>query len=548
MVNTVGTPGNDDISGTDGDDDLRGLDGNDIIRDALGVNYIDGGLGADTFVFKANTVAGVHVDLSLSGYQDVGGAQFSFNNIEGVYGTGYGDTLVGSSANESLGGAYGDDVLRGMGGNDILHGDYGHDIVYGGDGDDTLYDDDGGEMYGDDGNDTFTVSQLTRVVYRTDGFLIDGGDGDDTVNYFATSQNVLTLIGGAGADTLVLSQGRGTVDAGSGDDHITAGGSYFYLSQAESSANFTITLGAGQDTLKINTVDLTYGGLSVTDFSVTTDPDSLDLTYYTSGQFYDQRDWAGLNPSTPYSFANGLLRLVQDGADTLIQAADFFYTWPAAEWSKATSWSTIVTLDNVAASALTSSHLGVAPAGPVWTQGSAGDDTTDGTAGADYLMGGDGNDLIRGLGGADSLEGGAGNDRLEGGLGNDTLRGGAGNDVLQGDAGSDTLVSGFGAATTFLFNSTNDSHLFSADFIIDFQASGGDLVDVSAIDANTTVAGDQAFYWALSLTGHAGELVAYYNSTRDVSQVQGDVDGDGLPDFVLEFAQNHVGDTGYFIL
>jgi Ca2+-binding RTX toxin-like protein len=84
MVNVVGAPGDDNMSGTNGDDDLRGVDGNDIIRDTLGHNYIDGGRGADTFVFGRNSGGGIHVDLSLGGYQDVGGAQFSFNSIEGI--------------------------------------------------------------------------------------------------------------------------------------------------------------------------------------------------------------------------------------------------------------------------------------------------------------------------------------------------------------------------------------------------------------------------------------------------------------------------------
>jgi Ca2+-binding RTX toxin-like protein len=546
MVNVVGTSGNDDISGTDGDDDLRGLDGNDIIRDTLGHNYIDGGLGADTFVFGRNSGGGVHVDLSLIGYQDVGGAQFSFNSIEGIYGTGYNDVLVGSSASESLGGGAGDDVLRGMGGDDNLHDDRGRDILYGGDGNDVLTDYDGGEMYGDDGNDKISVYQDQRAPYRIDSFLFDGGNGDDIIDFSAPSVNAVTMTGGAGADVIYLRNGSGTADGGSGDDRIEVGGTYSPYGRTEGVTDFNITTGSGQDVVKIFDTNERLGGLSVTDFSVSTDPDRLDLTYYTSGQYYDRHDWGEFNPSTPYSFANGLLRLVQDGANTLVQAADFFSTWPTSEWSSASTWSTIVTLDNVAALTLTSSHLGIAP-GPIWTQGSAGDDTTDGTVGTYYLMGGNGNDLIRGLGGADSLDGGAGNDRLEGGLGNDTLRGGSGNDVLQGDGGADTLASGSGA-TTFLFNSTADSHLFSADLIIDFSASGGDLVDVSAIDADTTVAGDQAFVWALALTGHAGELVIYSIPARSVSQVQGDVDGDGVPDFVVEFAQNHVGDTGYFIL
>lgn len=543
MVNIVGTPGDDDISGTDGDDDLRGLDGNDIIRDALGVNYIDGGLGADTFVFKANTVAGVHVDLGLIGYQDVGGAQFSFNNIEGVYGTGHDDLLVGSSSDESLGGAYGDDTLRGMGGNDILHGDDGRDIVYGGDGDDVLSDFDGGEMYGDDGNDTITVNQDLRIVYSGDSFIIDGGSGDDLIDFLAQRSRPGAILGGDGADTINVRYGSGTIDAGADNDLITVGMRYRSFNNV-TSTDFRITTAAGSDTIKIFYV--LHPAPTITDFSITSDPDQLDLSYYTTGQVYQDRDVLGFPRPTTYSFANGVLRLVQEGADTLIQAAagNLYLNSP---WSRENKeWSTFVKLENVAAADLTSSHLGSAP-GQIWTSGGAGDDTMDGSATADYLIGGAGSDLIRGLDGADALEGGAGADSLQGGLGDDILRGNSDDDLLQGDDGADTLTGGYGG-DTFVFHNASESRLFAADFITDLEASEIDRVDLSAIDANTAVAGDQAFAWAAALSGQAGQLVIYYIAARGVSQVQGDIDGDGAPDFVLEMVNNHVPDLGVFIL
>jgi Ca2+-binding RTX toxin-like protein len=390
MVNVVGTSGNDDISGTDGDDDLRGLDGNDIIRDTLGHNYIDGGLGADTFVFGANSGGGVYVNLSFSGYQDVGGAQFSFNGIEGVYGTGYADILIGSSGNESLGGGLGDDTLRGMGGNDILHGDDGYDMVYGGDGDDILSDFGGGRMFGDDGNDTITVVQSAQDALNNGNiFLIDGGDGDDTIDFFAQKYRHADIYGGAGADMLLLQYGEAIVDAGDGADTIVIGrrvGAYI------AGTLFDVTTGAGGDTIKLYNISQTDITPTATDFSIAGATDRVDLSYYTSGQYYADTDEAGnwihpiIEPATPYSFANGLLRLVQEGADTLIQASGFFPQTPAREWTMPIVWSPILRLENVTASSLDASHLGLAP-GQIWTQGGLGNDRFSGTAGVDYLLG-----------------------------------------------------------------------------------------------------------------------------------------------------------------
>ena len=68
------------------------------------------------------------------------------------------------------------------------------------------------------------------------------------------------------------------------------------------------------------------------------------------------------------------------------------------------------------------------------------------------------------------------------------------------------------------------------------------------MESEKGAAENQAFHWALALTGHAGEAVIHYMAARDVSQFQADVDGDELPDFVLEFARNHASELTAFIL
>lgn len=103
---------------------------------------------------------------------------------------------------------------------------------------------------------------------------------------------------------------------------------------------------------------------------------------------------------------------------------------------------------------------------------------------ANSLFGYGGNDQLYGLGGNDYLSGGDGNDKLVGGAGADTLRGGNGNDV-------------------FVYNALSDSPGFEEtspvvirDSIIDFNGNGsalGDQIDLSAIDANLEVYGNQAF-------------------------------------------------------
>jgi serralysin len=72
-----------------------------------------------------------------------------------------------------------------------------------------------------------------------------------------------------------------------------------------------------------------------------------------------------------------------------------------------------------------------------------------------------------------------------------------------------------------------DSAPAAADTITDFQL-GSDKIDLSQIDANTKIAGDQSFSFITgAFTGVAGQL-------HDVDGVlSGDVDGDGVADFQI---------------
>lgn len=128
-------------------------------------------------------------------------------------------------------------------------------------------------------------------------------------------------------------------------------------------------------------------------------------------------------------------------------------------------------------------------------------------------------DTIRGSVGDNLLDGGAGNDMLDGRAGNDTLIGGVGADTLTGGAGFDR----------FCFGSTDESFLGRVDVIADFTR-GQDIIDLSAIDANTRILGDQGFTYIADQAFHrvAGEL-RYANGL-----IQGDVNGDGYVDMEIQ--------------
>jgi serralysin len=123
----------------------------------------------------------------------------------------------------------------------------------------------------------------------------------------------------------------------------------------------------------------------------------------------------------------------------------------------------------------------------------AGNDLFFAGSGNDVVLGGSGNDAIRGDAGNDELLGEGGSDFLVGGSGNDKLNGGSGIDTIDGGSGVDTLTGGSGA-DVFDFNSLLDSGtgVGKRDIITDFSR-GSDKIDLSSIDANPNVAGNQAF-------------------------------------------------------
>jgi Ca2+-binding RTX toxin-like protein len=165
--------------------------------------------------------------------------------------------------------------------------------------------------------------------------------------------------------------------------------------------------------------------------------------------------------------------------------------------------------------------------------GGTEDDELRGQVGNDTIFGGAGNDRLFGGGDVDTLNGEAGNDQMQGGAGNDDLIGGDGNDTMDGEVGEDTLVGGAGN-DTFVFAAHTETLVGAADRISDFT-SGQDKIDVSQIDANFNVAGNQSFTYvgSAAFSGTAGELRAY-DSGQGFFYVEGDVDGDGAADFQIE--------------
>jgi Ca2+-binding RTX toxin-like protein len=125
----------------------------------------------------------------------------------------------------------------------------------------------------------------------------------------------------------------------------------------------------------------------------------------------------------------------------------------------------------------------------------------------------------------ETLTGGSGNEILYGLNGNDTLNGGAGVDLLIGGDGDDT----------FVFSNASDIGITagSRDVISDF-ISGQDQIDLSGIDANSGIDGNQSFSGTIlggsGVFSSAGQL--HYDSAEGV--LYGNTDNDAEAEFAIQ--------------
>jgi len=503
-------------------------------------------LTSDTLSYAGTTAANI-VSVNLTAGTASG--FFSIANIENVTGGDGNDTLIGTAgANNLIGGA----------GNDRLDGAGGQDILTGGLGDDT---------YVTDGNDTITeaLNQGTDTVeasvaftlaanlenLKLTGLLDIAGTGSAVANVLTGNAGANVLSGLAGNDTLLGGLGNDTLNGGTGND---------VLSGQEGADTFAYAFGDGADTID--------GGTEVDTLSITgaAAADTLDVIF---------------NGTALTTFEGGTLVNVEQvladlagGTDVLTYAGSAAAVTVNLGAGTGSGFTSLSNIENVI--------------------GGNGDDNLTGSAGNNSLTGGIGNDRLAGNGGTDTLIGGAGNDTYvtDGGdtltevanagtdtveaslsftlannfenltlVGNAAINGTgnavantiSGNDlanILKGLNGADILTGGLGD-DTFDYDASAESSGANIDRITDYfgaGVAGGDVIDLSTIDANTGTAGNQAFtYIGTAAFTAAGQL--------RMTQVGGDtiIQGNtnaatGTIEFQLTLTGTHTLIGGDFIL
>ena len=515
-----GNGGNDVLNGLGSDDVLFGAEGDDTLNGGLGADAMTGGTGND--VYMVDTLLDSVVELAGGGTADRINSSISYSialldNVENLL-------LTGTAAINATGNAFANTLTGNTAANTLDGGD-GTDILTGGLGADNLIGGAGNDVYGVD-------NALDNVVELAGGGTADRINSsvsyslallDNVENLLLTGTAAIDATGNAFANALTGNAAANTLDGGNGNDILIGG------LGADSMIG-----GGGNDTYGVD--------------------NALDSVVELAGGGTDRID-----SSVSYSLA------LLDNVENL-------------------------TLTGTAANSAT---------------GNAFANTLTGNAAANTLDGGDGNDILTGGLGADSMIGGGGNDAfvvdnaldsvvelagggtadrvnssisyslalldnvenllltgtaaingtgnafantLTGNAAANTLDGGDGSDMLAGGLGVDHLTGGVGI-DRFILNSLAESAVGTGlrDVIADF-VSGTDKIQLTAIDANSSTAANDAF--SLIGTGAFGNVAGQLRYFADGGDtvLEGDVNGDGVADFQLQLTGNHTFFAADFLL
>jgi Ca2+-binding RTX toxin-like protein len=538
----IANNGGDHLYGGAGADTLIGGTGADYLDGGVGADAMDGGAGNDVYVVDnlgdtVTELANGGVDTVMSSVNFTLGANIENLTLTGATallqakGNALDNVIIANDAGAQMWGFDGNDTLIGGAGNDWMNGGVGADIMKGGLGNDSYVVDNINDVVielAGQGSDTITTTVSYTLPDNVERLFLSGiaalnGTGNALDNLLTGNDAANILRGLDGNDIINGGGGDDTLDGGAGIDRMAGGtGNDLYI--VDNIGDTVIELsGEGVDTV-----------MSSVNFTLGDNVENLTLTGVAALL-------AKGNALDNIIIANdaGAQMWGLDGNDTLIGGAgnDWLNGGAGADIMKGGLGNDSYVVDNVNDVVVELAGEGVDTINTtvsytlsdnVERMVLSGVGAINGTGNAldNMLTGNDAANILRGLDGNDIISGGGGNDLLDGGLGQDILTGGAG-------------------ADTFLFATLADSTVAKPDLITDLQNI--DFIDLRQIDANSLVAGDQAFN-IVSAFGHkAGELQLTYDAAANHTVALLDVNGDGKADAAIWMTGNHMDFQGWLL-
>ncbi len=449
---------------------------------------------------------------------------------------------------------------------DIINGNGGEDWVYGLGGDDVLrtgsrYDTSSGYLFGGDGDDVLIVKGYGH-------HFLNGGAGADTLIGSINSEDEYAVYSDA-SSSVTVNLANPALNGGdaSGDIfqsiEIVVGSAFNDRFFGDEKAN--IFFGGGGD-------DVFVGGAGADVFNGDYDP-------------FLNESVIGLDTVDYSSSTSGLVVSLSGPTHNTGDAQNDSY----------------FSIEGLVGSNFADTLYGTNEANTI--RGINGNDAIKGYGGGDILEGGNGNDRLDGGTEADTMTGGLGDDVfivenvgdkvtelasegtdsieasisyslagnhvenlyltgsaaingtgnsldnvVKGNAGRNSLNGSGGSDMINGAGGADLLTGGTGP-DQFIYSNLSDSTVDASgrDTILDF-ARGQDRINLSLIDANTKVSGDQAFTFigGAAYSNKAGEL--RYGISGGQTVISGDVNGDGVTDFKIVLSGSIALGSSDFVL
>jgi Ca2+-binding RTX toxin-like protein len=399
----TGTGANNVVFSAAGNDTVNLNGGDDYLMTAGGDKLLDGGAGNDTLEYLGGDASyattGFELSLALQGQAQVTGqGTWTISNFENLSGQEGNDRLTGDDNANVLVGVSGDDVLTGNGGNDILSGD-GYYVV---------------------GSDPANRGTFTYFY-------------DPNLGSFVIPQGNDTLYGGLGNDTLYGNGGNDQLFAGGGLDKLYGGdGDDLLVVDGTITGGSVDDGGAGTDTLRVTQAAAVANNAGLFGSAIT----GIETLQFGSTAGSQLNIQMNLGQATFANVQGG------DGTDVLVLVAPPTGGVFAVPTLNLSNWD--VNLDVVLVTQQASSTASFtfnAPdhIGRYVLVGALGNEVLNGSEGIETLNGNGGNDVLSSEGGNDVLNGGAGADVLDGGDGDDTLSGGSDGDTFAFSQGHDTV-------------------------------------------------------------------------------------------------------------